>query len=126
MTTAAIIVAAGRGLRAGGAIPKQFQNLLGKSVLRRTADAFLAHPRIGPVVIVINPEADALFDQACPGLRADALVTHGADSRDGSVRAGLAAIPDSCDRVLNHDGARPLVGACRLYTPYAAHQEASG
>lgn len=111
MTTAAIIVAAGRGTRAGGTIPKQFQPLLGKSVLQRSADAFLAHPDIGALVIVIHPDDAALFAKACPGLEQRASLTTGADSRDGSVRAGLGALPAGCDRVLIHDGARPLLSA---------------
>ncbi|WP_095589749.1 bifunctional 2-C-methyl-D-erythritol 4-phosphate cytidylyltransferase/2-C-methyl-D-erythritol 2,4-cyclodiphosphate synthase [Actibacterium ureilyticum] len=114
MTTAAIIVAAGRGTRAGGAIPKQFQPLLGTSVLQRSADAMLSHPRIDTVVVVIHPQDAALFASACPDLDRRVTLTTGADSRDGSVRAGLAALPEGCDRVLIHDGARPLVSAALI------------
>lgn len=126
MTTAAIIVAAGRGTRAGGAIPKQFQQLLDKSVLQRTAEAFLAHPAIADVVIVLNPQDADLFDAACPGMREQVICASGSDSRDGSVRAGLSALPATCDRVLIHDGARPLISPALIGAVLTALQTHDG
>lgn len=111
MTTAAIIVAAGRGTRAGGEIPKQYQKLHGKTILARTVAAFAAHPRVAHVVVVLHPEDDALFSAAL-GAEADTLIrVAGGASRDASVAAGLAAVPEGVDKVLIHDGARPLVPA---------------
>ncbi|MEO0865961.1 MAG: 2-C-methyl-D-erythritol 4-phosphate cytidylyltransferase, partial [Pseudomonadota bacterium] len=54
--TAAIIVAAGRGTRAGGDLPKQWQVLAGQTVLARTLAAFRAHPDVGQIVLVIHPD----------------------------------------------------------------------
>lgn len=106
-TNAAIIVAAGRGLRAGGEIPKQFQPLKGRCVLERTIEAFASHPQIEQIILVVNPaDADLL---AALDLRG-ATMLHGGDSRDASVQAGLKAAA-GCDNVLIHDGARPLVSA---------------
>ena len=104
MTTAAIIVAAGRGTRAGGDLPKQWQMLAGQVVVARSLAAFAGMAR----VLVIHPD-DA--DRAA-AIAGDALVVHGGDSRDASVRNALEALAGSgVTRVLIHDGARPLVSA---------------
>jgi len=110
MSTAAIIVAAGRGSRAGGDIPKQYQLLAGQSVLNRTLNAFVASPAISEIILVINPEDIAHLDAtvtlpSCPPVR----LVHGGETRDASVQAGLEAVSVICDKVLIHDGARPLV-----------------
>ena len=105
-TTAAIIVAAGRGLRAGGEIPKQFQPLNGVSVLERTIAAFANHPEIDQLILVVNPDDHDLLAQLD---LADANLVNGGDTRDASVLAGLKAAVT--DNVLIHDGARPLVSA---------------
>ncbi|MEL6617488.1 MAG: 2-C-methyl-D-erythritol 4-phosphate cytidylyltransferase [Pseudomonadota bacterium] len=103
--TAAIIVAAGRGTRAGGDLPKQWQVLAGQTVLARTLAAFRAHPDVGQIVLVIHPDdrdrADA-HDH-------DALVA-GGTNRAASVVNGLRAA-DAADCVLIHDAARPLIAA---------------
>ena len=57
MTTAAIIVAAGRGTRAGGDVPKQWQEIAGKRIVDWTLDVFLNHPQIDQVVLVVHPVA---------------------------------------------------------------------
>ncbi|MCB6177105.1 bifunctional 2-C-methyl-D-erythritol 4-phosphate cytidylyltransferase/2-C-methyl-D-erythritol 2,4-cyclodiphosphate synthase [Rhodobacter sp. Har01] len=102
MTTACIIVAAGRGTRAGGDIPKQWQMLRGRSVLAHTLRAF-AGLRI---VLVIHPDDRAQAEAIAPGVT---LVTGGA-TRAQSVKNALEALEGSgITRVLIHDGARPLV-----------------
>ncbi|MDT8855816.1 bifunctional 2-C-methyl-D-erythritol 4-phosphate cytidylyltransferase/2-C-methyl-D-erythritol 2,4-cyclodiphosphate synthase [Paracoccaceae bacterium Fryx2] len=102
MTTAAIIVAAGRGSRAGGAVPKQWQMLAGRPVLAHTLAAFEDMPR----VLVIHPDDR---DRA-EALGSDALLVEGGASRAASVAAALEALAGSgVTRVLIHDGARPLV-----------------
>lgn len=102
MTTAAIIVAAGRGRRAGGEIPKQWQSLAGRPVLAHTLDAFAGLRR----VLVIHPEDRARAE----ALAGDVLLVEGADTRAGSVRNALESLAGSdVTRVLIHDGARPLV-----------------
>lgn len=106
MTTAAIIVAAGRGVRAGGALPKQWQLLAGRPVLAWTIEAFGDVAGIDRLVLVIHPEDRALAEALKPGV----MLVDGGASRDASVRRGLEALADQgVTRVLIHDGARPCV-----------------
>lgn len=80
-------------------------------MLRRTIGVFLAHPAVDTVLAVINPDHRALYDDATAGLPLPDPVAGGA-SRQDSVRHGLerlAALPRPPDRVLIHDGARPLI-----------------
>jgi 2-C-methyl-D-erythritol 4-phosphate cytidylyltransferase / 2-C-methyl-D-erythritol 2,4-cyclodiphosphate synthase len=102
--TAAVIVAAGRGVRAGGDIPKQWQTLGDRRVIDRTLDAFRAAPGIGRIVVVLHSEdMDRLPDE-------DLMLVAGGDTRSASVRAGLEALEGTgVDRVLIHDAARPCV-----------------
>lgn len=108
MTVIALIVAAGRGTRAGGAVPKQYQQLAGKTVLDHSISAFASHPRIAGMVLVVHPE-DRPGRVAGLHLPPEARIVDGGASRDASVRAGLAALPAEATEVLIHDGARPLV-----------------
>lgn len=104
MKIAAIIVAAGRGLRAGGDIPKQWQNLCGKRVIDWTIDAFRSHPNIDRIAVVLHSDD---FDQLTD---TSLILTQGGATRAASVRAGLAALADSApDVVLIHDAARACV-----------------
>lgn len=104
-STAALIVAAGRGERAGGAVPKQFVPLLGVPLVARAVDAFGDMP-VWVVVAAGQEEslANALGDRSIAG------VVVGGATRQQSVANGLAAIGDA-DRVLIHDAARPLLPA---------------
>lgn len=104
MITAGLIVAAGRGERVGGHIPKQYQPLLGRSVLAWSVQA-LADAGVAPIVVVAAPEHDELCRAATSGGPAVRIVEGGA-TRTASVRAGLAALPEA-DVVLIHDAARP-------------------
>ena len=102
MTTAAVIVAAGRGTRAGGGIPKQWQLLDGQPVVARTVAAFRG--QVDRLVVVIHPDdrprAEAL----------EAELVEGGATRDASVRAALESLAgQGVTRVLIHDGARPFV-----------------
>ncbi|MGP1356507.1 IspD/TarI family cytidylyltransferase, partial [Roseicyclus sp.] len=108
-TAAAIIVAAGRGVRAGGGLPKQYRGLAGRSVLARTVAAFDAHPAVGEIVVVRNADDAALY--ATAGIAAETPLCDvvGGATRDASVRAGLAAVSGALPFVLIHDAARPLV-----------------
>ncbi len=106
MTTAALIVAAGRGLRAGGDVPKQWRMLAGRRVADWTVDAFRVAPGVGRIVLVLHPD-----DMARATEYPDATCVPGGATRGASVRAGLEALAGSgVDRVLIHDAARPLVG----------------
>ena len=102
MHTVALIVAAGRGERAGGDVPKQFAKLGALSVLARAVDAFAGMP----VFVVIGAGQDEMA-RAAVGDRAVTFVTGGAERQD-SARRGLDAI-GAADRVLIHDAARCLV-----------------
>ncbi len=112
MRVAALIVAAGRGLRAGQGLPKQYRPVGGVPLLRRCLDVFALHPRIDRVLTVIHPDDQDLFEAAskdCPGLLPAVL---GGDTRQASVLAGLEALQDiSPTHVLIHDGARPFVSS---------------
>ncbi|WP_102107177.1 bifunctional 2-C-methyl-D-erythritol 4-phosphate cytidylyltransferase/2-C-methyl-D-erythritol 2,4-cyclodiphosphate synthase [Oceaniglobus roseus] len=108
MTTAAVIVAAGRGTRVGGPVPKQWRDLCGRVVLARTLDAFRGAPGVCHVVLVLHPEDMGL----APGYTAlpEVSAVPGGASRGESVRAGLEALERlGVERVLIHDAARPLV-----------------
>lgn len=106
--TYALIVAAGRGSRFGGTLPKQYLPLAGSSVLRYAAGAFAHHPRIAGVQIVIRPEDRDEFDRAMRGVAVLPPVPGGAERQD-SVRLGLEALAaHGPERVLIHDGARPF------------------
>jgi 2-C-methyl-D-erythritol 4-phosphate cytidylyltransferase / 2-C-methyl-D-erythritol 2,4-cyclodiphosphate synthase len=109
MTAAhALIVAAGRGTRFGGALPKQYLPFGGSSVLRHAVAAFASHPRINAVQVVIREEDRGIFDEAVAGLSVLPPVPGGAERQD-SVRLGLEAlVPHAPERVLIHDGARPF------------------
>lgn len=105
---AILIVAAGKGERAGGAVPKQFAPLLGRAMLRRSVEAF-APWADALVQVVIGPGQDELYRQAMDGL-ALRPPTRGGLTRQESVRLGLEALAGGKpDFVLIHDAARPLV-----------------
>ncbi len=117
MKIAAVIVAAGRGLRLGGDIPKQYQDLAGRSVLARTTEALLKCDRIDHVVCVIGADADALYRKAMTDITDPRLLApvHGGADRASSVLCGLTALKNKAvDRVLIHDAARPFVGQAQL------------
>lgn len=104
MTTAAIIVAAGRGDRAGGDIPKQFRRLLGRPVLAWSIEAFRA-AGVARIIVVSAPE-HADFCRAATEPYPEVLHATGGATRTASVRAGIAAAGDA-DVIMIHDAARP-------------------
>lgn len=104
--TLALIVAAGRGHRAGGGLPKQYRRLNDRTVLRRTIEAFIRHERVDGVQVVIHPDDRMLYEAAVAGLDLPPPVVGGA-TRQESVRLGLEAV--ACEHVLIHDAARPFV-----------------
>jgi 2-C-methyl-D-erythritol 4-phosphate cytidylyltransferase / 2-C-methyl-D-erythritol 2,4-cyclodiphosphate synthase len=109
MRVSAIIVAAGRGTRAGGGTPKQFRTLRGETLIRHTLRLFAAHPALHSVQAVIDPDFVADFQAASSNLAKINSPVAGGATRQQSVRAGLEAVePDKPDLVLIHDAARPL------------------
>lgn len=106
--TAAVIVAAGQGLRAGQPMPKQFALWRGKPVVRHSAQT-LAEAQIAPIVVAIPEGAEEIAAAALAGIPGIRLVTGGI-TRQQSVRKALEALEvDAPDRVLIHDAARPVL-----------------
>src|SRR6185437_10466924 len=102
-SVAAVIVAAGRGLRAGGQLPKQYRNLAGEPVIRSSLALFAWHGEIAAVQPVIHPDDRGLYETAARQLRLLPPVSGGA-TRQASVRAGLEALSQRApDMVLVHD-----------------------
>ena len=114
---AAVIVAAGRGERAGASAegPKQYRRIAGTAVLARTLGIFLRHPAIARIVVVIHPDDDALFAAAVGDLPAHVSTVHGGATRQQSTLLGLRALERAApDLVLIHDGVRPFVDAAMI------------
>lgn len=113
MSVAALIVAAGRGSRAGEGLPKQYRQLHGQPMLARTLSAFLAHPGIDSTIVVIHPDDYDLYEATIRALPSSPMAllpcVHGGGTRQDSVRNGLEALSAfSPDIVLVHDAARPF------------------
>src|ERR1700719_1574541 len=109
-STYALVLAAGRGVRFGGALPKQYLPLGGTSVLRHAVNAFAGHPRVDGVLVTIRPEDREVYGRALAGIDLPPPVPGGAERQD-SVRLGLEALAaHGPERVLIHDGARPFPG----------------
>ncbi|MDN5002146.1 bifunctional 2-C-methyl-D-erythritol 4-phosphate cytidylyltransferase/2-C-methyl-D-erythritol 2,4-cyclodiphosphate synthase [Bradyrhizobium sp. GCM10027634] len=109
--TAVVLVAAGRGLRAGAGGPKQYREIGGVPVIYRAMEAFSTHPDVFVVQPVVNPDDSAMFAAAVGGLKHEAP-TNGGATRQASVLAGLEALAThKPDIVLIHDAARPFVSS---------------
>lgn len=107
----ALVVAAGRGRRFGGDLPKQYQDLAGRPVLRHTLAALAVNPQIDAVRAVIHPDDLDLYREAAAGLNLLEPV-FGGETRQDSVRRGLESMATLApEMVLIHDGARPFVDA---------------
>ncbi len=112
MRVSAVIVAAGRGERAGQSVegPKQYRRIGGEAVLAHTMRAFLDCPSIDHVVAVIHKEDEALFALALGDQISRVTAVIGGPTRQESTRLGLLALKDkSPDHVLIHDGVRPFI-----------------
>ncbi len=111
----AVVVAGGGGTRFGG--PKQFENLAGRQVIEWAVESLGCADR----VVVVVPEPDLATT-----VLAGVTMVAGGPTRSASVRAGLEALPDSADRVLIHDAARPLATPAVVGRVVAALQHAEG
>lgn len=110
-TCAAVLVAGGQGTRLGHATPKQFLEIGGTSILRRSAEPFASHPDLAPVVVITTASYSAMAESALAGLPVITIPSAG-DERQETVRNALnwlASQPVRPDRVMIHDAARPLV-----------------
>jgi len=119
MTTTAILVAAGRGTRAGGDIPKQWQQLGGRSVAAHAIARFLDHADVDHVVLVLHAD-DIVSGHWLP--QRHVTVTEGGATRSQSVLNGLNAVPLGTKHVLIHDAARPHVSTVMIDRVLAALQ----
>ncbi len=107
----ALVVAAGRATRFNGPVPKQYCEVSGVPLLRRSLATLLAHPRVDGVRVVYNPDHSEAYARATAGLSLLPPVAGGAERQD-SVRAGLESLIElQPSHVLIHDGARPFVDA---------------
>jgi 2-C-methyl-D-erythritol 4-phosphate cytidylyltransferase/2-C-methyl-D-erythritol 2,4-cyclodiphosphate synthase len=117
---AAVVVAAGRGLRVGGDLPKQYRQILGEPVIRPSLATLAGHAAISAVQPVIHPDDAALYQGATEGLTLLPIV-HGGASRQASVCAGLEALErHEPDLVLVHDAARPFASPALITRAIAA------
>ena len=126
---AALVVAAGQGVRAGGGVPKQYRPLFGRPMLAHAVGAFLGHPAVGPVVVVVAHGDEARARQLLAGLDAGRLrFTAGCATRQQSVLAGLEALAAAggTELVLIHDAARPFVPPAMIDRVLAALAEVPG
>src|SRR5271165_3859941 len=106
----AMIVAAGRGYRLGGPLPKQYLTLGGQPILRRTITALASHKDIDAVQVLIHPDDVALYEAAVEGLEKLRPVLFGGATRQDSARLGLEGIAGlKPKKVLIHDAVRPFV-----------------
>ena len=108
--TFVLVVAAGSGQRFGGDLPKQYQALAGKPMLRHSLETFAAHPGIAGIVVAIHPAQHDLYDAAAAGIAKLLPPVEGGATRQGSVLNGLERLAaERPDYVLIHDAARPLI-----------------
>ena len=122
---AAVVVAAGRGTRAAGALPKQYRKILGVPVITRALSTLIRHPDVGVVQPVIHPADAELYRAAAEGL--DLLPpVGGGETRQASVRSALEAMePYDPEIVLVHDAARPFASEMLITRAIAAVRERS-
>ncbi|GAA4740019.1 bifunctional 2-C-methyl-D-erythritol 4-phosphate cytidylyltransferase/2-C-methyl-D-erythritol 2,4-cyclodiphosphate synthase [Sphingomonas daechungensis] len=123
MSVTALIVAAGKGERLGGEVPKQYQSLGGRPVLRWAVEALIRHPSIDQVRVVIGEGQDGHAREALDGLAVGDLIIGGAE-RSNSVLNGLHAIGEGA--VLVHDAARPFCPPEVVERLLAALEQADG
>ncbi len=122
----ALVVAAGRGTRLGGATPKQYLLLAGKPLLRHSLETLARHRAIDRVRVVFNPGDRDLYDEAVAGLDLLPPVAGGA-ARQDSVRLGIESLEGfKPSRVLIHDAARPFLDGVTIDHVTAALDEAPG
>jgi len=126
MSVAALVLAAGRGERFGGDVPKGFTSLAGRSLLAHSVLALAASPEIDCVIPVLPVVRDARAEACLAELESvDKLrpAVAGGVERQDSMRAGLAAVPAGTELVAVHDAARPLVRSERVSEVVRAARE---
>lgn len=121
----AVVVAGGRGARAGGEIPKQYRMIAGVPMIRSSLALFAGHAQVDAVQPVIHSDDADLFAAASAGLDVLPPVL-GRETRQGSVRSGLEAVaPLNPDIILVHDAARPFASPGLVARAIAAAAESA-
>ena len=123
---AALLLAGGRGTRAGPGLPKQYRAIGDRSVLRRAIDCFVTSPLVDIVCVVIHPDDQELYKEATAGLNI-AEPVHGGSERHLSALNGLESLVfEAPDYVLIHDAARPFVSLELIERVISALDDAPG
>ena len=126
MTVAALLLAGGRGTRAGGGIPKQYREIGGISVLRRAIDCFIDCPAVDLIRVVIHADDQELYRAAIAGLDVLPPVIGGSERHLSAVN-GLESLSDfETNIVLIHDAARPFADRGMIERVIAALADAAG
>lgn len=117
----ALITAAGSGRRLGGERPKQYMELAGKAIIRRTVETFLSCPGLQELRVIIDPAHEALYRDSMAGLDLPPPV-HGGPERQASIRAGIESFSELDDDavILLHDAVRPFIRRERIEQIVAA------
>ncbi len=126
MPIAAILVAAGAGVRMGAPVPKALMPLAGRPMAAWSAEALVAGGAVRALVVVAPPGMEDDLAAAVGALPVPVTVVPGGASRAASVREGLAALPPGTATVLVHDAARPLVSPETVAAVAAAAAEGDG
>jgi 2-C-methyl-D-erythritol 4-phosphate cytidylyltransferase len=122
-----LLPAAGKGERAGGDTPKQFQPVAGVPLLLRAIRPFAAHPRVRDIVVALPPAAAASPPDWLAAVAGHRLrVVPGGATRAASVRCALGALDAACTIVLVHDAARPFVSPAEIDAVIAAAELGTG
>ncbi len=114
MSTTAIILAAGQGKRMNSNCSKQFLEVKGKPIIVYTIEAFIKHPYIDDIILVVHEQEVKtmqvdIVDQYFGHEKLEVNIVIGGHERYNSVYNGLRQLSQETDKVLIHDGARPLV-----------------
>jgi 2-C-methyl-D-erythritol 4-phosphate cytidylyltransferase / 2-C-methyl-D-erythritol 2,4-cyclodiphosphate synthase len=111
MFVSAIIAAGGRGLRLGGAVPKQMLLVAGRPILERSVAVFLAHPDVDEIVVALPADLAADPPAYLNTDRKRVRIVTGGDRRQDSVSRAFGAVDAQADVVVIHDAARPFASA---------------
>jgi 2-C-methyl-D-erythritol 4-phosphate cytidylyltransferase len=121
----AILLAAGTGERLGGSAPKAFVGVAGRPILAHAARAALACPEISAIVVAVPTGLEDLAHAMVEGIGTHSVVA-GGESRQASVRAALAVIPEDVAAIVCHDAARPFAGPRLFSAVLGALSDADG
>ena len=120
MHVTAIIAAGGRGLRFGGALPKQLTAVGGRAILERSVTAFVGHPEIDEIVVALPADIAADPPAYLVGRSKPLRVVDGGARRQDSVMNAFRATSERTDVIVIHDAARPFASADLISRTIAA------